>query len=219
MGRQRNHDRLKPALRYHVLTPYFDRVLRITMREQSFKQQLIQQANLESNQRIIDVGCGTATLAVLIKQQYPEVEMIGLDGDIRVLELARNKIHRSGLNIQLEHGMSDKMPYQNQSADRVVSSLVFHHLTNEQKIQTLKEMYRVLRHGGEIHIADFGKAQNGFLRGVFFLAQLAEGFITTKDNVKGMIPLYMEQVGFHHVQEVDRMATVYGTLSFYKGIK
>lgn len=189
------------------------------MREQIFKRRLIEQTRIQSGHRVLDLGCGTATLTILLKQLHPDAELIGLDGDENVLNIARDKIARSGLRINLTRAMSYRMPYPDATFHRVVSSLVFHHLSREQKVQTLQEVYRVLQPNGELHIADFGKASNVWMRSVFFIAQLFEGFHTTTDNVKGMLPVLMEQAGFSEVEETYRMSTVYGTLSFYKGKK
>lgn len=212
-------DPLIPALRYHWLTSMFDPVLRITMREQTFKSRLIEQARIQPGHRVLDLGCGTATLAIMMKRLHQNADVIGLDGDENVLNIARDKIARNGLQINLNRAMSYMMPYHNATFHRVVSSLVFHHLSRENKILTLQEAYRILQPGGELHIADFGKSSNTWMRSAFFIAQLFEGFLTTTDNVKGMLPVFMKQAGFSDVEETYRMATIYGTLSFYKGKK
>jgi hypothetical protein len=74
-----------------------------------------------------------------------------------------------------------------------------------------------LRPGGQVHIADWGKAQDAVMRGAFFLIQLLDGFATTTDNVRGKIPEFLREAGLADVRETGRLRTVFGTLSLYRG--
>jgi cyclopropane fatty-acyl-phospholipid synthase-like methyltransferase len=205
-----------PALKYQWLTSLYDPVLRWTMREDTFKRHLVKQAHIEEGHRVLDLGCGTATLTLFIKQTHPEAEVIGLDGDQQVLEIARTKVAGPGLNIKLDHKLAFDTSYADNTFDRVLSSLLFHHLTRENKSKVLKEVFRILRPGGEIHIADWGKAQNGLMRSAFLLVQILDGFETTADNVNGLLPALMDEVGFENVRETAQYATMFGSLSLYR---
>lgn len=159
-----------PALRYESLTRFYDPVLRATLKEDRFKRLLVEQAALQPGHRVLDVGCGTATLTILLKQACAAAEVTGLDGDAKVLDLARTKIEAAGLDITLKQGLGSEAPFPPASFDRVVSSLVFHHLTTEEKRRTLKRVRELLKSGGEVHIADWGKAQNPAMRVAFLVA-------------------------------------------------
>ena len=76
------------------------------MRESTFKRRLVEQARIEKGQRVLDLGCGTGTLTILIKKSHPEAEVIGLDGDPNILEIARTKIAKAGLDITLDQGIA-----------------------------------------------------------------------------------------------------------------
>ncbi len=204
------------ALGYRWLTPLYDRLLRVTTRETKFKRALLRQARIISGHRVLDLGCGTATLTLLIKRTYPEAEVIGLDGDKQILEIARRKAARVGLTLRLDHGMAYALPYANNSFDRVLSSLLFHHLTREDKLSALREVLRVLRPGGELHMADWGKPQSGVMRVAFLAVQLLDGFHTTADNIKGLLPELCAVTGLQDVEETARYATLFGTLSLYR---
>jgi len=216
-----NEDRSKyiPALRYEWLTGFYDTVMDRMMRETTFKQALVRQARVKKGHRILDLGCGTATLTLLIKQAHPEAQVTGLDGDPKALEIARGKVARSGLTIPLDDGMAFDLPYPDSSFDRVLSGLLFHHLTREDKERSLKEVYRVLRSGGELHVADWGKASNALMRSAFFLVQLLDGFKTTGDNVNGLLPNFFSKAGLQDVQETARYATMFGSMALYKAKK
>ena len=185
------------------------------MPEYPFKRRLIGQARIKSNHFVLDLGCGTATLALLIKRTHPEAAVVGLDGDPKILGIAKNKATQAGFEITLDQGMSFDLPYPDASFDRVLSSLVFHHLNRDNKVATLNEVHRVLRTGGELHIADFGKPQNALMRVASFPWQLFDGFETTADNVRGLMPELIRSAGFVEVHESARYMTLFGTLSLY----
>ncbi|MCT1403050.1 methyltransferase domain-containing protein [Paenibacillus sp. p3-SID867] len=220
---KRRNDQTKsdyiPALRFHWLTSFYDSVLRWTMRESTFKNQLIKQVQSYSGQRILDLGCGTGTLTVQLKQSYPESKVTGLDIDPDVLRIAEAKAAQRHLDIKFVQGNSYELPYPDHSFDRVVTSLMFHHLTTTNKLQTLKEIFRVLKPEGELHIADWGKAKNGFMRVAYYSIQILDGFSTTTDNVKGLLPEFALKAGFHTIKETTQYATLYGSLSLYKAKK
>ena len=100
----------------------------------------------------------------------------------------------------------------------LLTSLVFHHLTAEQKHNSLIEIKRILKPNGELHIADWGKASSILMRSLFFLVQLLDGFKTTNDNVRGLLPAYIENAGFKKVEIKKNYATIFGTLTLYKAI-
>ena len=208
-----------PALSHDWLTPFYDSLIRWTMPESTFKRRLIEQIRIKSGNRVLDLGCGTGTLTRLIKRNHPDATVVGIDGDPKILEIARKKADQAGLEITLDEGMSFELPYPNASFDRVVSSLVFHHLNRDSKLATLSEVHRVLRAGGELHIADFGKPQNALMRVASFPWQLFDGFQTTADNVNGLMPELISSAGFVEVHESARYMTLFGTLSLYASRK
>ena len=132
-----------PAAGHDWLLPFYDPLQRL-MGGGTAKQQLIGQADLRSGQRVLDIGCGTGDLVVLVAQQHPDVETIGLDPDPKALARARRKLDRAGLTLRLDQGFSDQLPYADGSLDRVFSSFMFHHLGRDEKAWTLAETRRVL---------------------------------------------------------------------------
>ena len=211
------HSNYISALRYNWLTSFYDPIIQWTMKEERFKRELINQSNILPGHRVLDLGCGTATLTLLIKQLRPEAEVAGLDGDDKALGIARRKIEAAGLDIELKKGLAYQINFSDNSFDRVLSSLLFHHLTTENKRKTVAEIHRVLKPGGELHVADWGKAHNALMRSAFFIVQLLDGFATTAENVQGKLPDYFREVGFRDIEERKRYMTVFGTLSLYGG--
>jgi ubiquinone/menaquinone biosynthesis C-methylase UbiE len=211
----RNQTPYISALKYHWLTPLYDSIARVTLRDSTFKRQLIEQAQIQNGQNILDLGCGTATLTLLIKELHPGTQVVGLDADPEVIAIAKAKAAESKLEIGLALGLSFKLPYPDNYFHRVFSSLMFHHLTPENKHRTLAEIYRVLHPSGELHVSDWGKAQNLAMRLAFLMVQLLDGFQTTAENVRGELPEMFRDAGFKEVQETSRSMTMFGTLSLY----
>jgi ubiquinone/menaquinone biosynthesis C-methylase UbiE len=206
-------DKYIPALSYDRLTPLFDPVIRWSMRELELKRRLIVQARIEPGQRVLDLGCGTATLTILIKQLHPTVEVVGLDGDPKILAIAETKAAKAGVSLTLDHGLAFELPYPDSSFDRVVSSLVIHHLTIENKRRTFKEIYRVLRLGGELHVLDFGRPHNLYTSIVSPLIRRLE---EAADNVQGLLPAMIREAGFDQVEVTRRFTTIFGPLALYR---
>jgi ubiquinone/menaquinone biosynthesis C-methylase UbiE len=208
-----------PALAYRPLTAIYDPVVRLTTRESTFKAALLRQAGLQPGDQVLDLGCGTGTLTIAAKQLQPAAVLTGLDGDPEILLRARNKATRAGVNIRFDEALSHCMPYADESFDAVLSSLFFHHLNRDSKLATLREIRRVLKPGGRLHVADWGKAANPLMRALFYGIQVLDGFNTTADNVAGMLPGFMRDCGFHEVEEAARFATMFGTLSLYRAVR
>lgn len=211
--------RYVPALGFHWLTPIYDYVIRATMRERTFKSALIEQANLKAGQELLDLACGTGTLTIWIKQLHPEMSVTGVDGDPKILSMASRKAKEAGAAIQFNHGLSFNLPYPDAHFDRVLSSLFFHHLSWPDKQRTALELYRVIRPGGELHVADFGRAKGPIMRGAFYLIQLLDGFRSTRDNVDGKLMELFSDAGFRDVSEKLTFSTLFGTVATYRAVK
>ncbi|MGH9800621.1 MAG: class I SAM-dependent methyltransferase, partial [Blastocatellia bacterium] len=170
-------------------------------------------------QRVLDLGCGTGTLAVTAKLAAPSCEMTGLDGDPAILKQAAAKARRAGVEIEFDEGMSFALPYAGGSFDRVLSSLFFHHLTRENKLKTLGEALRLLKRGGELHIADWGKPDNLLMRVGSFLVQKFDGIETTADSFNGLLPQFIAQMGFVAVEETLHFNSLFGTIRLLRARK
>ncbi len=205
-----------PALSYDWLTPFYDTVVRLTTREKVFKRALVEQVKVKGNHRVLDIACGTATLTILLKQDQPLAEVVGIDGDNRILTIAKTKADIVGVEIQFDEGMSFDLPYPDEFFDRVTSSLFFHHLSRENKVKTLGEVIRVLKPNGEFHMADWGLPANMVMKASSRLIQLLDGFETTADNFNGFLPKMMEDAGFEEIKETNHYNTVFGTIRLHR---
>lgn len=153
-----------PGMGVEWLLPVYDPFTRLLGLDR-VRRELVAQASLQPPHRVLDIGCGTGTLAILIKRLHPTVEVVGLDPDEKALARATHKAQRAGAAIRFDRGFSDALDYPVGSFDRVFSSFMFHHLERDDKQRTLREVGRVLKPGGRLHLLDFGgpeHARHGF---------------------------------------------------------
>lgn len=203
-----------PALRIGALTRFYDPVVATTTRERLFKGRLLEQLAPAPGQCILDLGCGTGTLALQIEEAEPGAEVRGIDADPEMLARAAAKAGSSGVGF--DRGMADELPYADGSFDRVVSSLFFHHLSTGVKRAVAAEVVRVLAPGGELHVADWGPASNPLMSVLSLGIRALDGFEPTADNFGGRLPAIFATAGLVDVEDTDRIRTALGTIVLYR---
>ena len=196
-----------PAMGKRWLLPLYDPLLKLLGVDKT-KRRLIEQAELRSGFRVLDIGCGTGSLAVLIKRSYPEVEVIGVDPDPAALSISERKANRSGLSIEFDRGFSDHLSYSDASFDRVFSSFMFHHLEPSERAATLREIGRVLKSGGSLHLLDFvprdGKGHRHH--------RSPHEDSRFEDRVTDL----MSEAGLVEAKEVARSKIFFGPIAYYR---
>lgn len=208
-----------PALRYNWLTRFYDSLLAISFPEKKMKGSLIDQLELKGKEAILDFGIGTATLSIMIKQRYPNVKIAGVDVDKEILGIAKKKISGLNLEIELQEYDGSKLPFPDASWDKILSSLVFHHIPTENKKVLLKEIHRCLKPSAELHIADFGKAATLYTKLAFGIFRRLDGEENTRVNSKGLLPAFIQEAGFEKVEETKQFNTAFGTVRLIKAVK
>jgi ubiquinone/menaquinone biosynthesis C-methylase UbiE len=201
-----------PALGFHRLTPLFDYVAAVAVRDRAIKRRVLERAAIASGEDVLDVGCGTGTLALAAARATPNVRVTGLDADPSILSRARKKSRAAGLDIGFDQGRSTELPYADASFDLVLSTLFFHHLPDDAKRQSATELVRVLRPGGRLVVGDLGRPQDPLMRvAVRVTVQLFDGVTTTALNVRGQLPDVLAGVGLEAVTVHDRVRTPTGS--------
>jgi len=205
--------RYVPAAGRAWLTKLYDPAMALMMRERSFRPALTAAVLADPRPGVVlDVGCGTGTLARQLADADRSVQVVGVDGDEQVLELARQKAAGLGERVRFEKGLADALPMQDASVDVVVASLLLHHLAPASKLVALAEARRVLVSGGRLIVADWGQPHDPLTRAGFFTLRLLDGFANTADHAAGRIPSMLAQAGFEDVDVKDRWRTMWGSL-------
>jgi len=146
-----HHDYL-PAAQYDALLPAYDLVSRL-LGIGAVHQRLIAHADLGDGDRVLEIGSGTGNLTLRAKRSRPGIDAVGVDPDPLALARARRKL-RGEAGIRFDQGYAQTLPYPDGAFDRVLSSLMLHHLDSDGTAAALAEAFRVLRPGGRLHIVD-----------------------------------------------------------------
>ena len=201
----------QPALGYDWLLPLYDPLLGL-LGGGSVRRELVDQVAVQPSHRVLDIGCGTGSLVILMKRLHPGAEVVGIDPDPKALARGRRKADRAAVPVQFDQWVSDELPYPGASFDRVLSSFMFHHLNLDEKRQSLQETRRVLKPGGSLHLLDFGGAA---ARSDGFFARVLHRAEHLQDNFEGRIPLLMHEAGFADPREVAHRYTLVGRVAYY----
>lgn len=134
--------------------------------EGAFREKIIELARLKPGESVLDVGCGTGTLAIAAKRRVgPGGHVNGIDASPEMIARANKKALRAGLEIDFKSGVVEALPFPDAQFDAVLSTLMLHHLPRKLREEGAREIRRVLKPGGRVLIVDFGgtERQNGLL--------------------------------------------------------
>jgi ubiquinone/menaquinone biosynthesis C-methylase UbiE len=201
-----------PAAGRDLFLPLYD-PLTTLLGIASFHRLLVEHAGLTPHFRVLDVGCGTGTLAVMIKREHPTIDVVALDPDGKALARARHKANRAGVSIQFDRGFSDALPYERGVFDRVFSSMMFHHLRKSERETTLREIRRVLKPEGRLEFLDLvspGSNRPGLLARILHPPKHLD------QNADARLLDLMTRAGFAHTRRVADRNTIVGPVGFYQ---
>ena len=209
-------ERYVPAAGRLGVTALYDRSVRLTMREGAWRPSFARATMAGASAGdVLDVGCGTGAITRALAEAAPGARVSGLDGDPAVLARARRRLAgRPG--VALLEGRADALPFLDGSFDRVTCALVLHHLTPPTQRRALLEAARVLRPGGRLHVADWGRPRGALGRAGSLVLRGLDGFENTGPPVRGELPGLLRQAGFAEVAVTRRLPTVWGTLELMR---
>jgi ubiquinone/menaquinone biosynthesis C-methylase UbiE len=192
------HDYL-PAAGHDLLLPGYDLLTRLMGMRPAYGA-LVAQAGLFDGANVLEIGCGTGNLTMAAKRATPGAELTGVDPDPRALARARRKA-RGLAGIRFEQTYAQDLPYPDGSFDRVLSSMMLHHLDPDPKAAAVAEAFRVLRPGGSMHVVDIVGHHGA-------VVQEADA-----------IPELLRSSGFQSAELGSRRLRLVAPVNFYRGIR
>lgn len=127
-------------------------------RERAFRERLVKLARIEPGESVLDVGCGTGSLALEAKRRVGSSGSVrGIDASPEMISRARAKAARAGMDVAFDMGVVESLPFPGETFDVVLSTLMLHHLPRAARVQCAREIRRVLKPGGRVFVADFGR--------------------------------------------------------------
>lgn len=134
-------------------------------RDRQLRERLAKLARLAPGESVLDVGCGTGTLALAAKRAVGAGGVVvGIDASSEMIAMADAKASRAGAGVTFQVAAAEHLPFDDASFDVVLSTLMLHHLPGPVRRECVREAMRVLRHGGRLLAVDFS-APSGRERG------------------------------------------------------
>jgi ubiquinone/menaquinone biosynthesis C-methylase UbiE len=207
------HDYI-PAAGRDAFLPGYDLLTRVLGMNRAYDT-LIAQAELADGLRVLEIGCGTGNVTVRAKRAAPGADVVGSDPDPLALARAQRKA-RGLTGIRFERAYAQELPFADGEFDRVLSSMMLHHLDDDVKAGAAAEIHRVLRPGGTLHIVDIGghmTAHDGLAARFMMRSPHAAG------NLGDAIPRLLTNVGFDCTEVGTRRNRLIGRLTFYRATR
>ncbi|ABS64318.1 Methyltransferase type 11 [Parvibaculum lavamentivorans DS-1] len=210
-----------PALGKSEFTNSYDKVIAVMTREKRWRPLVVNALALQTGETVVDIGAGTGSQAILLKQAVPGIRIIGIDPDPDVLAIARAKAEAAAVEVDWRQGFGDEADQiaGSEIADAVVSSLVLHQCPMEVKSGILAAANRVLKPGGRLVIADFGLQRTFLMRTLFRQVQAVDGYEYTQPNAEGILAELIPAAGFTNFEERHVFPTHTGSISIYCALK
>jgi ubiquinone/menaquinone biosynthesis C-methylase UbiE len=214
----RHDDGIVRALGPHLGVALYDPIVATLMRERLFRGHLAAQVLADPPSArpldLVELGCGTGTNAIRLAAAGARVT--GVDADPEILRRAQRK--KGAEAIEWRSGRVEDTGLADDSCDRVVLSLVLHHLPDPAKLVALGEARRLLRSGGRVHVADWGRPGDPFMRLAFAGLQLVDGRANTESMGAGKLPTFLAEAGFVGFVRYDRLRTAGGCLELCSAV-
>jgi SAM-dependent methyltransferase len=130
-------------------------------KERAFRERLVALAQIKPGESVLDIGCGTGTLAITAKHHVgPTGEVFGIDASPRMIARAVSKASAAGLDVSFSNAVAEALPFSAQRFDVVLSTLMLHHLPRVVRLQCAQEVRRVLKRDGRVLVVDFSQPQS-----------------------------------------------------------
>jgi ubiquinone/menaquinone biosynthesis C-methylase UbiE len=194
--------------------PYYDLFTTVLTLGQAprLRKMTIEEAMIKAGDSVLDVGCGTGEVTLQAKVRAKAGKVYGIDPAPEMIAVARSKAARKKLDIDFRVGVIEALPFPDSSLDVVTSSLMMHHLPEDLKVRGLAEIYRVLKPGGHLLVADFMKPTGSFLNHLFMAFSQHDGL---QSGIEDLRKLFTD-AGFSQVIKTESKVLMIG---FIRAVK
>ncbi|MHB8454115.1 MAG: class I SAM-dependent methyltransferase [Acidiferrobacterales bacterium] len=196
-----------PGAVLHRATRYDLLVWLVTLgQEQVFREKLVRLARLRPGESVLDVGCGTGTLAIAAKQCVGVTGTVyGIDASPEMIARADYKAKKAAVEVIFKIGAAQALSFPDAQFDAVLTTMMLHHLPSKGRQQLAREIRRVLKPGGRVFVADFAgseREKKSFLAHFHRHGHVGLPKIISVLNEAGLNSVESGAVGFRDLQFV-----------------
>lgn len=195
----------------HLYRLVFQSAYRLTIRMGDWWEPLLQEASPASGERILEVSVQGCRAYAKLARAYPTVSFFSL------LRVGSKKTKlKSPSNLEFLQGNQYCIDYRASSFDKAICSLALHPLSQNEKLAFLREVRRVLRHGGMLYLADFDQPLRSqemhVLRGTAHML----GPETARRHLDGTWLELIRQAGFTGVRRMTTASVIGGRIAIVR---
>jgi ubiquinone/menaquinone biosynthesis C-methylase UbiE len=168
-ARENSHAKAPDLVLHHARLYDFTVWLMALGRERAFREKILRLARLKPGESVLDVGCGTGSLAFAAQRHVGPTGIVkGIDASPEMLTRAETKARRAGADVAFELATAQALPFADAQFNVVFSTVMLHHLSRHAREECVREIRRVLKPDGRVVVVDFARRtqQKGFLRGL-----------------------------------------------------
>lgn len=185
-------------VRFRAAKLLYDAFFIVMMRDASWQAPLLAAVAPEANSRILNFGLGSVSTAKILATRFPEAKIIGADPNPKAVEKARRIIARDNIAnltvIEVPH--RGRLPFNAGSFDKAVLMLALYDHPPDEKLGIAKEMLRLLRRGGTLHVADFDRPATRGEMGILSLTDYISGRAAAEPHMNGSWTTFLANAGF-----------------------
>ncbi len=195
--------------------PYYDFMVNVTSLGHAgmLRRMTVDNALIQPGDSVLDVGCGTGEVALLARTRTNAGKVYGIDPAPEMIAVAKSKAARRKLDVDFRVGVIETLPFPDASMDVVTSSLMMHHLPEEIQVLGMAEVYRVLKPGGRLLIADFMRPAGSLMNHIFTTVTHHQH---VRSGLADEVTMLLKKTGFSQVTQLDGNVLVIG---FVRAVK
>lgn len=208
-------------IRFRLLALAYNGFLTIMVRDEIWQKPLFVSLAPQANSRILDFGPGSGSTAIVLALRFPDASFVAADPSQKAVEKARQKIARHQITnvTAIEAPLHERLPFKAASFDKVVCVFTLHDRVPDEKVGIAKEMLRLLKRGGTLHVVDYDKPDVPRERAVLKLARFVSGQAAAEPHMDGSWISFLAKAGFAGIRRQSSHSVMVGRVSVVKARK